>query len=866
MRTTNPRSNRHLQLIALGTAALLALTAVPAAAAIPERDVDAPAETGSLLLAETFQGGFVAQSLVKPLGDACLTGASEVPAAGSDLGPCATSVGAPAPGVTPGYLQLTDQRKSVAGGVVVDRPLPAAAGVVVEFNQYQYGMDSSPGDGIGFFLTNGAQSLTRVGAIGGGLGYTQMNTPTTKTDGVPGGYLGLGLDAYGNFAFDIEGRGNGCSERSPYTARQTNTVTLRGPGQGQEGYCWLNTAELDGPLLHVNTDTPASARRSVRVTVSPDVLPLVTVEIDFTGTGNSYDEILRHQMDTPVPSTYKLGFSGSTGGAIGTHLVSDLRIHSVVDLGPINIVKQVRGLGQEVYREGDTVPYEFLVSNTDGEALTDVQVHDPLIGTDPVCTIESLAPAGHVSSSALCEGELTVTAADVAAGELRNVASVTAQSVSGPVQDGDEVTVPVVATGAVALDVTTTIADGGDGQADPGDTVTFTYQVANTGNAPLTEVGVLDTLVGAVTCLPDTIGPGETAICTADHVITEQDAETGQITGTATADATVPAGADPVVPVQHTHVTPVTASTPDLVLTGTATIEGAPEGDPAGVGDRIAYSFALENIGTTTLTAPHVIGLSGEPIGCEADVLEPGDSTTCVATDPHVVTEDDLVAGAVTVAARGIATTPLGATVAGPEQTLQTETIAAQASLGLVVEANRVIHADGPVGVGDQLRTSALVTSTGTVSVTGLAVEAALGSQVRCDADALAPGGSTQCVAVEPYVVTVEDVLAGELVVTKTATAHAPAGVAVVVPVTASVTVATGPERVEPDPGPGDPDDPSNPDGPGGPDTPGDGSGDGSSGNLAATGSPALALLGLALLVIGIGIAAVRAREQQPEH
>lgn len=79
---------------------------------------------------------------------------------------------------------------------------------------------------------DGSTDLPSAGADGGSLGYAQRNL----TPGVDGGYLGLGLDAYGNFANDGEQRGLNCpaGERSPITEAYpvTNTVTLRGPGQG----------------------------------------------------------------------------------------------------------------------------------------------------------------------------------------------------------------------------------------------------------------------------------------------------------------------------------------------------------------------------------------------------------------------------------------------------------------------------------------------------------------------------------------------------------------------------------------------------------------------------------------------------------
>jgi hypothetical protein len=49
----------------------------------------------------------------------------------------------------------------------------------------------------------------------------------------PGGYLGIGLDSYGNYAnpqFDPPG----CTTQ-PWEAFAPNQVTVRGPGDGQTG-------------------------------------------------------------------------------------------------------------------------------------------------------------------------------------------------------------------------------------------------------------------------------------------------------------------------------------------------------------------------------------------------------------------------------------------------------------------------------------------------------------------------------------------------------------------------------------------------------------------------------------------------------
>ena len=65
---------------------------------------------------------------------------------------------------------------------------------MVRFEQYQYGGNGA--DGIGFYLVDGSTDLTSAGADGGSLGDAQRNL----APGVDGGYLGIGLDACGNFA------------------------------------------------------------------------------------------------------------------------------------------------------------------------------------------------------------------------------------------------------------------------------------------------------------------------------------------------------------------------------------------------------------------------------------------------------------------------------------------------------------------------------------------------------------------------------------------------------------------------------------------------------------------------------------------
>ena len=106
------------------------------------------------------------------------------------------------PGMIPGYLQFTDARDQRAGDILYDRPIPATAGLIVTFDQWQYG--GTGADGAIFLLPGRWRTpLTQTGGRGGSLGYAQHNAEP----GILYGVLGLGLDAFGNYYNDNENRG-----------------------------------------------------------------------------------------------------------------------------------------------------------------------------------------------------------------------------------------------------------------------------------------------------------------------------------------------------------------------------------------------------------------------------------------------------------------------------------------------------------------------------------------------------------------------------------------------------------------------------------------------------------------------------------
>src|SRR3954471_2063897 len=199
-------------------------------------------------------------------GKACLTG-------GSDTGQ-APLPGCANPSIDPagsGVLRVNTSTGGNQGFALYQNALPTSGGLDITFNQAQWGTSSVPGDGLAFFLVDGATTLTSPGGGGGNLGYSSGGV-----QGVAKGVIVVGLDSWGNYSLPAAapigcgaaGSGVGQSGTSPAGPGATNDrVVIRGPGNGNSGYCWLGSSdtlpELSGP-------TRAASTHVVRIVVDPD--------------------------------------------------------------------------------------------------------------------------------------------------------------------------------------------------------------------------------------------------------------------------------------------------------------------------------------------------------------------------------------------------------------------------------------------------------------------------------------------------------------------------------------------------------------------------------------------------------------------
>lgn len=343
-----------------------------------------------------------------------------------------------------------------------------------------------------------------------------------------------------------------------------------------------------------------------------------------------------------------------------------------------------------VVAAGQDVTYAIQVTNVSGGPLAAATVTDDLGDVLDDATVTAGPTVTGPGSASIAAGVLswtgdlpdaatatityTVTIADADAlgdGVMGNVATAPDSTCEAPATDPACGTSHDIAALQVAKSAAITDDVDADGQADPGDELTYSITVTNTGTVEVTGITVDDPLPGlsALVCDTDVLAPTQVATCTATYVVTDDDLAAGSVTNAATAGGT-PAGGAPLTSTPGTTTTTVPsppppgggggipvppASTPELTVTTTITTPG-----PVEVGDPVDYEVTITNTGDVPITDVDVPdGLVCQPQP-PAD-LEPGESITCTGTT--TATPEDAEDGSVTVEVTAVGTDPDGGTV-----------------------------------------------------------------------------------------------------------------------------------------------------------------------------------------------------------
>jgi uncharacterized repeat protein (TIGR01451 family) len=211
---------------------------------------------------------------------------------------------------------------------------------------------------------------------------------------------------------------------------------------------------------------------------------------------------------------------------------------------------------------GDTVTYTITVTNTGDDALEDITVSDTVLGDLSDSFADTLDPGEFESHD--FDHEVTPDDPD----PLENVVTATGvgveseQSVESVANCLTDIThVPDIAVEKTCPEVAAT-----------GDEITYSVTVTNTGNEPLTNVTVVDSVAGDLSdSFPDVLGVGESASLEYTHVVSESDPSPLENTVVATGT-----GADSEVTAEATTACETAIPAPELPVTGADLGRGLP--------------------------------------------------------------------------------------------------------------------------------------------------------------------------------------------------------------------------------------------------------------------------------------------------
>lgn len=270
--------------------------------------------------------------------------------------------------------EVDGEEQTFTGFALDDLEFTSQFGIIVEFTYAMidgHSFNGRYGDGLSMFLYDSNKNF-EIGGHGASLGYTYRNQDETHRNipGLNGGYLGVGLDVYGDF----KARSQFYAERREgiyYNWPETSShVTVRGAQYKNDRYkgypvlysinaskVWkTNRARLDFDTgdydyheeqyyknfdMRTGYELGEIVYNKVIVTVLPDhdeEGSSVEVKVkDKVGEGvvvqkffypntfktrDQYGDL--YDFETQIPDNFKIGFAAGTGGAYQVHLIKDV--------------------------------------------------------------------------------------------------------------------------------------------------------------------------------------------------------------------------------------------------------------------------------------------------------------------------------------------------------------------------------------------------------------------------------------------------------------------------------------------------------------------------------------------------------------
>ncbi|HHX8268913.1 TPA: DUF6701 domain-containing protein [Vibrio diabolicus] len=236
-----------------------------------------------------------------------------------------------------GRFRLNESIRRQATASAYNYVFPSAQNYLqVEFDHYAFGGDGA--DGIALVLSD-ANVPPKTGAFGGPLGYgiklkkNHSEEVTKDIEGFAGGWLGIGLDEYGNF---YRTGGEVVNKHSP---RKQNLIGIRGPGSTDSNGQWLKGYKYIKGYEHKQDGQPAedidnrsSTPHRYRVVLNSREAGKYYLSVERrigAGEWNTLIEkfdVLQQGSFNAVPENFRLSVTASTGWSTNTHEIDNFQV------------------------------------------------------------------------------------------------------------------------------------------------------------------------------------------------------------------------------------------------------------------------------------------------------------------------------------------------------------------------------------------------------------------------------------------------------------------------------------------------------------------------------------------------------------
>ena len=496
-----------------------------------------------------------------------------------------------------------------------------------------------------------------------------------------------------------------------------------------------------------------------------------------SATGTATYRVKQSDVDAgTVSNTARaMGTNHATGASVSSNeSTATTTIDRTIRLGVSKTANPTRIPAAEAI-PGKTISYAIAVKNN-GNTTVDISAADsmPEIGT--VSMSKSRLAPGETATATVSHA---VTSGDIGAGTVSNPVTVNGRTIDGSMTTSGKATATTsIDRQRMALTLKKSVDKSklSGNEARVGTVLTYSFEIANTGNVTVNGIAIDDELDGIGTIkmnYPSKAGelaPGEKATGKATYKVSQVDINTGNVINKAKAagkNATTGAA------VETSKVKVETDIDRDISLafkkTASDTVIPASRAIPD---TEIRYTMTITNTGNVTLSHLSIADSMKEigTIAPEKTVLPPGESTSATAT--HRLTQSEIDAGSVTNTATASGGIPDHSTP--PKTSTVTTRIEKQTPrLSIEKTVDKKSLSAGETRIGAKLSYGFTVTNTGNVAIKGISIDDRLNGlgdikmSYPSKTGELAPGEKATGKA--SYSITNADILAGS--VTNTAKA-----------------------------------------------------------------------------------------------